>query len=90
MKENNSTNPAGQPSAQGEYLVSMQEQVVAVLRALNKGTGNVFTKAQAQKALDWAHKTRVEQALLQVVLRGRVAIRFRGEELEFVAVEFLN
>lgn len=44
----------------------------------------VFTEeellAAASKACEWAHGVRLNEALLRLVLDGRVGLRFKGDE----------
>jgi hypothetical protein len=83
----NSANPVTL-EAKGERLLTMDEEL-ALCRAISHGTTRGgFTQAEAEAAWEWATVTRGNQMLLEGVLEGLFAIRFRDDgELLFGAID---
>jgi hypothetical protein len=57
------------------YGELQQWEIAQVMQALAKGQGGSFTVAQAEIAADWANEARVTAVCLDMVLRGRLAVR---------------
>jgi len=71
--------PAADPAAEDETLALQ----MTLLHALSRGNGGGFTEAEADAVFDWAKETITNNRILELVLKRKVVVCFKGGEIAF-------
>lgn len=69
-------------------MLTEQEKRSLIMR-LAAGSQEIggFTESEAERLIEWAHQTRTDAGLLQLLLEGRANVRIEADgELAFTAV----